>query len=352
MSHSVDWIQEPCHPLDTRAAEAARARQDQLTKPQGSLGRLEELAIRLAGMQGSATLKVDPVRVVQFISDHGVVAEGISAFPQSVTIEMLRNIARGGAAVSVMAQSLGARMDTINLGTVSDPGPVEGVRDAQLGPGTGNIAREPAMSKAQLAQALAIGRDGVDQAIDEGTRLIIGGELGIGNTTPAAALACALLDQPAQAIVGPGTGLDSAGLVRKCAAVESALRLHCSEPRAPLELLRRVGAFDLAALTGLYLRAAQRGVPMIIDGFIVSAAALLTVRLQPRARDWMVFSHSSAEPGHRLMLEAMDADPLLDLGLRLGEATGALAALPLLRLACAIHEDMATFTDAGVSEAL
>ncbi|MBN2886054.1 MAG: nicotinate-nucleotide--dimethylbenzimidazole phosphoribosyltransferase [Chromatiaceae bacterium] len=352
MSDPFDWIQEPIQALHAEAAEAARARQDQLTKPQGSLGRLEALAIRLAGMQGGVRPSVDPVRVVQFISDHGVVAEGVSAFPQSVTIEMLRNIARGGAAVSVMAASLGAEMEIINLGTASDPGPVEGVRDAQLGPGTGNIAREPAMSEAQLVRALAIGREALDRALEEGARLVIGGELGIGNTTPASALACALLGQSAEAVVGPGTGLDHSGLDRKRAAVEAALRLHATPGCAPLELLRCLGAFDLAALTGLYVRAAQRGVPMVIDGFIVSAAALLAVRLQPRARDWMLFSHSSAEPGHRLMLEALAADPLLDLGLRLGEATGALAALPLLRLACAIHNDMATFAEAGVSEAL
>lgn len=350
MTTALAWLQEPVLPIDITAVEAARRRQDQLTKPRGSLGRLEDLAIRLAGMQGTATPTVDPVRILQFVSDHGVAAEGVSAFPQAVTMQMLHNIASGGAAISVMAKALNARMEIVDLGTVADPGPIPGVRSERLGAGTGNIAREPAMTAEQLSGALNIGRSAVERAIAEGARLLIGGEMGIANTTPATALACALLELSPEALVGPGTGLDAAGIARKTQAVASALALHAALARTPLELLRRLGGFDLAALTGVYLAAAQRGIPLLIDGFIVTAAALTAVRLQPGVRDWMIFSHGSAEPGHRRMLEALAADPLLDLGLRLGEASGAAAAVPLLRMACAIHCRMATFAEAGVSD--
>ncbi|KXX63756.1 nicotinate-nucleotide--dimethylbenzimidazole phosphoribosyltransferase [Marichromatium gracile] len=351
MTPTLDWLAEPCPPIDQTAVQHALARQDQLTKPPGSLGRLEELAVRLAGLQRTATPEVDPVRVLLFAADHGVAAEGVSRYPQDVTKQMVRNIANGGAGVAVMAKAVGAGLDIIELGLATGSEVVEGVRSEPLGPGSGNIAREPAMTPEQLARALDIGRDAVDRAVDAGVRLIIGGELGIANTTAAAALACALLDRAASEVVGPGTGLDSAGVNRKAEVVARALALHASEPRDPLEMLRRLGGFEIAALAGAYLRAAQRGVAMLIDGFIVSSAALAAVRLQPAARDWMLFSHRSAEPGHRLMMEALEADPLLDLGFRLGEATGACAAVPLLRLACAVHRDMATFDEAGVSNA-
>jgi len=349
-THDLSWLDAPCPALDEAAAETARQRQDQLTKPRGSLGRLEELAIKLCGMQGSATPTPDPIHILQVVSDHGVVAEGISVFPQVVSNQMLRNIAEGGAAVSVLARAIDAHMEIIDLGTVCDPGPIPGVRPERLGLGSGNIAREPAMTEAQLARAMNIGRESVERAVAAGARLFIGGEMGIGNTTPATALACALLDIAPKDLVGPGTGLDAAGIARKTRAVESALALHLAPGRSPLELLRRLGGFDTATLTGAYLAAAQHGLPMMIDGFIVSSAALTAVRLQPRARDWMLFSHTSAEPGHRRMMEALEAKPLLNLGMRLGEATAAEVTVPILRLACALHREMATFAEAGVSE--
>ncbi|TCT19541.1 nicotinate-nucleotide--dimethylbenzimidazole phosphoribosyltransferase [Thiobaca trueperi] len=349
MTSILSWLNAPCRPLDDIAAEAARQRQDQLTKPRGSLGRLEELAIRLAGMQGTATPSVDPVQILQFVSDHGVAAEGVSAFPQAVTLQMLHNIARGGAAISVMADALGARMEIFDLGIATDPGPVAGVRAARLGPGTGNIAREPAMTASQLAGALNLGRAAVEQALDQGAGLLICGEMGIANTTPATALACALLGIAPGTLVGPGTGLDPAGIARKTQAIEKALALHATSGCTPLDLLGRLGGFDIAATVGAFITAAQRGLPILVDGFIITAAALAAVRLQPATRGWMLFSHGSAEPGHRLMMQALDADPLLDLGLRLGEGSGAAAAVPLLRLACAVHAKMATFAEAGVS---
>lgn len=350
MNNSVGWIQNPCPPIALAAAEAARRRQDRLTKPKGSLGRLEEMAIRLCGMQGTATPSPDPVQILQFVSDHGVAAEGVSRFPQVVSFQMLHNIARGGAAVSVMAEAIGARMEIFDLGVATDPGPIEGVRSERLGASSGNIARAPAMTEEQLAAALALGRAAVERALANGARLLICGEMGIGNTTPATALACALLGLEPAALAGPGTGLDAGGVSHKASVVAKALALHAAPGCATLELLRRLGGFDIAASAGAYIAAAQRGLPILVDGFIMSSAALAAVRLNPGVRDWMLFAHRSAEPGHRHMMEALDADPYLDLGLRLGEATGAETLVPLLRLACIVHQRMATFAEAGVSE--
>ena len=348
---TLDWSQHPCRPIDRQAAAVAQARQDRLTKPRGSLGRLEEMAIRLAGMQGTDTPTPDPVRILQFVSDHGVVTEGVSLFPREVTLQMLHNIARGGAAVSVMAESIGAVMEIFDLGIATDPGPVAGVRSERLGPGTGNIAREPAMTDDQLARALDIGRTAVERALDEGARLLICGEMGIGNTTPATALACALLHLEPALLTGPGTGLDRQGVSRKAQVIAAALDLHARAEHGPAELLRRLGGFDIAAGAGAFIRAAQLGLPILVDGFIISAAALVATRINPGVRDWMLFSHGSAEPGHRHMMEALDADPYLHLHLRLGEATGGATLVPLLRLACVVHRQMATFDEAGVSAA-
>jgi nicotinate-nucleotide--dimethylbenzimidazole phosphoribosyltransferase len=351
MMDGLRWLAEPCLPIDALAADAARRRQEQLTKPRGSLGRLEEIAIRLAGLQGTSTPSPDPVQILLFAADHGVAAEGVSAFPQTVTIQMVRNIAGGGAAISVLARVLDARIEILDLGTAEDPGPIPGVRSERIGPGTGNIARGPAMSDIQLAAAMNAGRAAAARAVDSGARLLIGGEMGIANTTAATALACALLDLPADELVGPGTGLDPEGVARKADVIATALALHAGPDHTPLHLLGRLGGFELAAITGAFITAAQRGLPVLVDGFVVTAAAIAAVRIQPEVLDWMLFSHGSAEPGHRRMLEALDADPLLDLDLRLGEGSGAAVAVPILRLACALHQQMATFGEAGVSEA-
>jgi nicotinate-nucleotide--dimethylbenzimidazole phosphoribosyltransferase len=351
MSNPIDWISDPCPHIDTAAGEAAKRRQDQLTKPLGSLGRLEEMAIRLCAMQGTATPSPDPVHILQFVSDHGVAVEHVSRFPREVSFQMLHNIARGGAAVTIMAEAVGARMEIFDLGVLKDPGPIEGVHSMRLGAGSGNIMREPAMTEEQFAAALCLGREATESAIGSGARLLICGEMGIGNTTPATALACALLDLEPAALTGPGTGLDASGVARKAEVIARALDLHVAPERTPLELLRRLSGFDIAASVGAFITAAQRGLPILVDGFIISSAAMGAVRLNPGVRPWMLFSHSSAEPGHRLMREALDADPYLDLGLRLGEATGAAPLVPLLRLACILHRRMATFAEAGVSEA-
>ena len=344
------WLEADPRPIDTRAAEAARARQDTLTKPPGSLGDLETLVIRLAGWQGRECPGVERVHITVFAGDHGIAAEGVSAFPQAVTTEMLRNFARGGAAISVLARSLGASLEVVNLGTVS---PVTGgVHDRWLGPGTASFAQHAAMSEAQLAAALDAGRQSVERAIATDAQLYIGGEIGIGNTTSAAALACALLPAQPEALAGPGTGLDAAGVARKAAIVRRSLEHHAGALGSAAEILRRLGGFEIAALAGAYARCAQVGLPAMIDGFIATAAALIAARLRPGAEDWWLFSHRSREPGHTALLAALQARPLLELGMRLGEGSGAATAVPLLRLACELHAGMATFAQAGVSERL
>lgn len=336
--------------MNHAAGEAAVRRQAQLTKPPGALGRLEAVAIQLAALQGVERPSLERVRIAVFAGDHGVVAEGVSAFPQAVTGEMVKNFARGGAAISVLAREIGAVLEVVDLGTGNDPGPLDGVLRARLGAGTANFACEPAMTVEQLQQALATGRAAVERALAAGTQLFIAGEMGIGNTTAASALTCALLGLPGAAMAGPGTGIDASGVARKAAVIDRALSLHAERLSNPVEALRRLGGFELAAIAGAAIACAQRGLPFLVDGFIATASALAAVRMQPGVRGWLLFSHASAEPGHARLMQALDAQALIDLGLRLGEGSGAAVALPLLRLACALHNDMATFAEAGVSE--
>ena len=341
------WWQHACRPLDAAAEAAARARQAQLTKPAGSLGLLESLAVRLAAQQGREKPQLDKVWIAIFAGDHGVVAEGVSAYPQAVTVQMLQNFVAGGAAISVLARQQNAHLEVHNLGTVA-PANLPGVTEHRVAAGTANFTQGPAMSAAQCAAALAVGRDVAARAAAEGCQLLIGGEMGIGNTTAASALACALLGVPLERLVGPGTGLDSDGVRRKRDAIQRALTLHAGE-RDALDWLQRLGGLEIAALAGAYLGCAQQGITVLVDGVICTAAALIAVRLNPGVADWLLFAHSGAEPGHAPLLAALDAQPLLQLGLRLGEGSGAGVALPLLRLACALHGEMATFAEAAVA---
>ena len=347
---SEQWWQHDCRAADARVREQALARQQQLTKPAGSLGRLEHLAVQLAALQGEQRPGVERIAISIFAGDHGVVAEGVSAFPQAVTGQMLANFVGGGAAISVLARQLGATLEVIDLGTATPLPPLRGVRHLQIGAGTRNFLHDAAMSAAQLTLALGAGQAAAVRAREVRSQLFIGGEMGIGNTTAATALACMLLDCAAAELVGPGTGLDHAGVARKAAVIERALELHRPASGDPLEALRRLGGFEIAALTGAYIACAQQGIAVLVDGFICSVAALLAVRLNPTCRDWLLFAHCGAEPGHKRVLGEMQAEPLLDLGLRLGEGSGAALAVPLLQLACGLHNEMATFAEAAVSE--
>lgn len=347
------WWSRTCAVPSQEHADRARARQQCLTKPPGALGRLETLAVELAAMQASDRPRAERVPVLLFAADHGVVAQGVSAFPADVTVQMLANFAAGGAAIAVLARELGLPLQLRDVGTLAEA-PVAGATVDKPCRGTRDLSVEAAMDEAGVAHALAAGRRAVDEA-GAAPDLLLLGEMGIGNTTPASALVCALAALPADGLVGAGTGLDAARIALKQAVVERALALHgdaiSAAPQPALEALRRLGGLEIAAMAGAMVAAAQRGVPVLVDGFIVSAAALVAVGLNPGVRDWLLFSHCSAERGHRRLLEALDATPLLQLDLRLGEGSGAALALPLLRLACALHNDMATFEEAAVAGA-
>jgi len=346
---SFEWLATPAASLNNAALVAAQARQMQLTKPTGSLGYLEEIAIRLAAMQGTQQPDLSRVRIVVFAADHGIAEEGVSAFPQAVTGQMILNFARGGAAISVLARNLGASLEVVDVGSVWDGVAMPGVVVQKAASGTANFRRGPAMTGAQLAAALQAGRDAVERALKDDAQLFIGGEMGIANTTAATALACTLLGRSAAEIAGPGTGLDAAGVTRKARIIDESLELHRAAMISPLEILRHVGGFEIAALAGAYIACAQAGLPVLVDGFIASAAALAALRLRPDAADWWFYGHASAEPGYVHLMQALDARPLVNLGMRLGEGSGAAVALPILRLAAALHGQMATFGDAGVS---
>ncbi|MDH5777042.1 MAG: nicotinate-nucleotide--dimethylbenzimidazole phosphoribosyltransferase [Gammaproteobacteria bacterium] len=348
---SFDWINDEIQAIDAVAMQAALERQAQLTKPPGSLGRLEEVAVRLAAMQATQDLKLNNIQIVVFAGDHGIAAEGVSAFPQAVTAEMVKNFARGGAAISVMAKQLNASLEVVDVGTVVSPGEFEGVVDQRVAAGTENFLKQAAMSQVQLAQAMTAGRDAVLRAKDKGTQLFIGGDMGIANTTAATAIACSLLNKTAEELAGPGTGLDASGVKHKASIIQSAIEQHKKQMLGqPLEILRHVGGFEIAALCGAYMTCAQKGIPFIVDGFIASSAALVAIYFNKAVRQWMFLAHRSAEPGHRQMVEAMGIEPLLDLGLRLGEGSGAAMAVPVLQMAIATHTQMATFAEAGVSD--
>ena len=338
----------PCAVPDVDSARAALARQGALTKPPGSLGMLEDIAVWCAGWQGAERPGIERVWISVFAADHGVAAEGVSAFPQAVTGEMVRNFATGGAAIAVLARHLNARLDVVNLGTVNDPGDIPGVHRAIIAPGTANFCEGPAITRAQLRGAMQVGADRVALALDHDADLFIGGEMGIANTTAATALACALLGDEPEALAGAGTGLDEDGIARKCDVVRRALALHADADGA-LDTLRKLGGFEIAALVGAYVAAAQSRLPILVDGFITTVAALVAVRLNGGVREWLCFAHRSQERGHARVLDAMGARPVLDLNMRLGEASGAAVAVPLLRMACALHREMATFEQAGVS---
>jgi nicotinate-nucleotide--dimethylbenzimidazole phosphoribosyltransferase len=346
-------MNNPIRKIDTDIFKQASERQHQLTKPLGSLGKLESLAIRIAAMQGSLSPNLDKINITIFVADHGIAEEGVSAFPQSVTMDMIRNFSAGGAAICVIAKILGARLAVLNLGTVEDVNDLPGVKNCRLGSGTANFSQMAAMTHEQLNSALLIGREVVIEAKKTGVGFFIGGEMGIANTTAATAIACAILDQNPVNLTGPGTGLNEQGIRHKVTVIEQALLRHAkqinNQSNRALEILRYFGGFEIAALCGAYIACGQAGLPVLVDGFITSVAALLVCELQPDLKDWLIFSHASAELGHQAIITAMDAEPILDLGLRLGEASGAGVAVPLLRMACELHNNMATFADADVA---
>lgn len=347
---SFDWITDAVPLPSAEHRNRALARQAQLTKPAGALGRLESVAVELAALQHRDRPGAEQVPVLVFAGDHGVTAQAISAYPQEVTVQMLHNFAAGGAAIAVLARELGLPLQVFDVGSLAEDA-IAGVLTDKPCRGTRDISIEAAMGEGELAHALEAGRRAV--AACARADLVVLGEMGIGNTTVASALACAITGLSPAQLVGAGTGLDPARIAHKCGVVEQALSLHraaLADAKAPAwECLRRLGGLEIAAMAGAMIAAAQRGVPVLVDGFIVSVAALVAVDLQPRVRPWLLFSHQSAERGHAHVLAALQAQALLQLDLRLGEGSGGALAVPLLRLACALHNNMATFEDAAVS---
>jgi len=344
-----DWVYQECPAISTAHREAARVRQGELTKPAGALGRLEALAIDLAGLQHTDRPQAATVPVVIFAGDHGIVAQGVSAYPQAVTIAMMANFAAGGAAISVLARELGSSLEVVDAGTLAEA-PLSGVVTDKPRRGSRDFSTEAALEAAEVAFAFGCGERAVTRATACAPDLLVLGDMGIGNTTSAAAIASALLGTSAEATTGHGTGLDAAGRARKARLIDAALARHELRGASPERILCAVGGLEIAAIGGAMIAAARRRVPVLVDGFIVSVAALVASRLNPSCRPYLIFSHRSAEVGHRLVLEALDARPLLDLDLRLGEGSGAALALPILRLACALHNQMATFAEAAVPD--
>ena len=342
----IDRIQ----PTDARLLAQAQARLDRLTKPIGSLGRLEELAARYVMITGEMKPKVPRGAVFTFAADHGVTVEGVSAYPSAVTPQMVLNFLRGGAGVNVLARHVGIEVRVVDIGVAFDFDSAPGLIQRKVMPGTKNLMVESAMSLAQAEQALHVGIELATEAAHEGIGLIGTGEMGIGNTTASSAIAAVMTGRSVAEVTGRGTGIDDAGHARKIDVIQHALALHRLDSTQAMEVLAKVGGLEIGGLAGLMLGAAAARIPVVLDGFIAGAAALIAVGLQPRCKDYLIASHQSVERGHRAVLDHLGLKPLLDLDLRLGEGTGACLGMSLVFAAVKILTEMATFDEAGVSE--
>jgi nicotinate-nucleotide--dimethylbenzimidazole phosphoribosyltransferase len=336
-------------PLDTAAIAAARARQEQLTKPAGSLGRLELLAIQIAGITSQEQPVVANKAIVVMAGDHGVTAEGISAYPAEVTPQMVLNFLRGGAAINALAGVVGARVVVVDIGVAS---PLEhpGLLSRKVAIGTANMAQGPAMTRDQAEEAIAVGIAIADSLARDGVRMVATGEMGIGNTTAASAITAVLTGSSPAEVTGRGTGIDDAQLAHKIAVIERALATNTPNRDDGLDVLAKVGGLEIGGLVGVILGGAAHHMPIVLDGFIAGSAALVAEKLSPQARDYLIAGHISVERGHRVLLESLGLQPLLDLDLRLGEGTGAALAMGIIDGALTAHRQMATFAEAGVSE--
>ncbi len=337
-------------PPDEAAMAAARARQDTLTKPPGSLGRLEDLSIKLAGIQAKASPVIEKKVIFTMAADHGVVAEKVGNWPQEVTAQMVENFLRGGAGINVLARQVGARICFVDMGVASDLKPHPHLVVKKVAYGTKNMCQGPAMTEAEARQALTTGIELVTAAADEGLDIIGTGDMGIGNTTASSAIFAALTGRTAKEVTGRGTGLSDEQLAHKIAVIERALKLNKPDPKKPLDVLAKVGGSEIGGLAGVMLGAAARHIPVVIDGFISGAAALIAVGLAPLLKDYLIAAHASAEAGHPLMLAELGLKPLLSLDMRLGEGTGAALGIFIAEAAARTLNEMATFAEAGVSE--
>ncbi|MBI2333862.1 MAG: nicotinate-nucleotide--dimethylbenzimidazole phosphoribosyltransferase [Chloroflexi bacterium] len=338
-------------PLDETAMQLARERQNLITKPAGSLGRLEELSIQLAGMMGKPMPVIRNKTIIIMAGDHGVVAEGVSAYPQEVTRQMVLNFLAGGAAINVLARHVGAKVVVADMGVAREiPTASETLIRRKIGTGTMNLARGPAMSCEQAEESVQSGIDIALGEIFKGADILGAGDMGIGNTTPSAAIACALMSVPPDKIAGHGTGINDEGLERKISAIVWGLENNRPNTEDGLDVLAKVGGFEIGGLAGVMIGAASKHVPVMVDGFISTAAAMIAVTIAPQCKKYLIAAHRSRENGHMLMLEWLGLKPLLDLDMRLGEGSGAAIGISLAEAACKVLSEMATFAEAGVSE--
>lgn len=338
-------------PLDDRAAQAARARQDSLTKPRGSLGVMEDISVQLAGLARRCPPPLpEPAVIAVFAGDHGVHAQGVTPWPQEVTAQMVANFVSGGAVINALAAQSRAEVVVVDVGVAADLEPVPGLLPRRVRAGTRDMTREPALTRDETLAAVEAGIGVAGELISHGARCLLTGDMGIANTTASAALVAVFTGEPPAAVTGRGTGVDDATLARKVTVIERALALHAPDPADPVGVLAAVGGLEHAALTGYLLAAAAARVPVVLDGLIACSAALAARALAPDAVAAMIAGHRSVEPGASAALDALGLTPLVDLGLRLGEGSGAALALPLLQGAARVLRDVATFDSAGVTE--
>ena len=349
---SLDEMLKQIRPLDRSSESAAQQRLDSLTKPQGSLGQLEELARRIAVIQGKVPPRLGRKLLFVFAADHGITEEGVSAYPREVTAQMTYNFLNGGAAINVLARHHGVDTEVIDVGVDYEFAAPGGLRNCKIRRGTANFARGPAMTRDEAVRSVELGIELAREAAAENIFLLGAGEMGIGNSSSAAAILCALTGAAPADVVGRGTGIDDTTLGRKIVALEKALDTNRPDADDPLDVLAKVGGLEIGAMTGVILGAAAARLPMVLDGFISGAAALLAQRFCPHVGDILFASHLSAERGHRLMLETLQLAPVLDLRMRLGEGTGACLLMGLIEAAVKIMGEMATFESAGVKEKL
>ena len=342
------WYTQSAKVYDESWQKKAEDYQLTLTKPPGALGQLEAIACRFSAYQSSLKPVLDKIDVVVMAGDHGVADEGVSAFPQAVTGEMVKNFATGGAAISVLSKAMAADLSVINVGTVFELPEIDGVIDQRIAAGTKNFCKTSAMTLEQMQKALSVGKTAAQTAAKKGAHVFIGGEMGIANTTSAACVAARLLNKTAVQLAGPGTGLDVQQVGHKAEVISQALALHQTDSTE--DVLCAFAGFEMVALVGAYIRCAQLGLPVLVDGYITTAAALAAVQLNASMQPWLIASHQSAEPAHGLMLEALNLQPLLNLQMRLGEGSGAAMAVPIIQAACKLQSEMASFAEAGISE--
>ena len=346
LTDTIDKIK----PLDNAAMAEARARQDQLTKPAGSLGRLEELSVRIAGIQGKAKPQIKDKAMITMAGDHGVVDEKVGNWPREVTAQMVENFLRGGAGINVLARQAGARIVFVDMGVASDLKPDPQLIVKKVDYGTKNMCLGPAMTGEQAVKAVEAGIEVVNSEAKKGLDIVGTGDMGIGNTTASSAIFASLSGKTAAEVTGRGTGLSDEQLAHKIDVIQRALAVNKPNRSQPLQVLAKVGGFEIGGLSGVMLGAAARRIPVVIDGFISGAAALIAVALAPQLKDYLIAAHVSAEAGHAAMLQYLDLKPLLSLDMRLGEGTGAALGIFLAEAAVRTLNEMATFAEAGVSE--